>query len=230
MDAAGRKAESNLAEGEVVLSASGVYAARDEADLDRFLAFLGSRIVFLIDWNKARKALADLRPKGGPSSSWPARQARRRPSRLSRARRRRSVFDAVRRAAAGRIAYGVPLDKALGETECSALLWQCAARASEGLDSGRSTRFIRDEIQADLSQRLDTAESELLAVVLRHLGLTRMLAGMIETAFGPLAWRASPSAKPSPYAPSRSKRKGDRLTVAAREISRACAMRTSCCR
>ena len=57
--------------------------------------------------------------------------------------------------------------------------------ACEGLKDGRSTRLIRDEIQADLSQRLDTAERELLAVVLRHLGLTRMLAGMIETMFLP---------------------------------------------
>ena len=57
--------------------------------------------------------------------------------------------------------------------------------ASEGLRDGRSTRFIRDEIQADLSQRLDSAESELLVVVLRHLGLTRTLAGAIETLFEP---------------------------------------------
>ncbi len=46
-----------------------------------------------------------------------------------------------------------------------------------GLKAGRSTRLIRDEIRAGLSQRLDTAEGEALAVVLRHLGLTRMLAG-----------------------------------------------------
>ena len=36
------------------------YEARDPADLEAFLAFLGSRLVFLIDWNKARKRLRSL--------------------------------------------------------------------------------------------------------------------------------------------------------------------------
>ena len=36
------------------------YEARDQADLETFLAFLGSRLVFLIDWNKARKRLRGL--------------------------------------------------------------------------------------------------------------------------------------------------------------------------
>ena len=43
--------DRDLAEGEAFYLLNGVYHGRDEADLDRFLAFLGSRIVFLIDWN-----------------------------------------------------------------------------------------------------------------------------------------------------------------------------------
>ena len=88
------------------------------------------------------------------------------------------------RAGDGRIGYGVPLDAALGESQCAAFLRDALHIASEGLKAGRSTRFIRDEIRAGLSQRLETAEGEALAVVLRHLGLTEMLAGMIGAAFG----------------------------------------------
>ena len=36
---------------------TGRYVAADGGAVERFLEFLGSRIVFLIDWNKARKAL-----------------------------------------------------------------------------------------------------------------------------------------------------------------------------
>jgi hypothetical protein len=36
---------------------TGRYASDDDGAVEHFLEFLGSRIVFLIDWNKARKAL-----------------------------------------------------------------------------------------------------------------------------------------------------------------------------
>jgi len=211
--------DHDLAEGEAFYLLSGVYQGRDEADLDRFLTFLGSRIVFLIDWNKARKALQSFVSKDKAIEL------------LVGAARREDghraflelggadlVFDAVRRGAGGRIAYGVPLGQALGESECAGFLRNVLHLASEGLKDGRSTRFIRDEIQADLSERLDTAESELLATVLRHLGLTRMLAGMIETGFGSggladIAERESLARRAKQL-----EEKGDRLTVMGREI------------
>ncbi len=128
------------------------------------------------------------------------------------------VFEAVRRAAAGRIAYGVRLDQALGETECLGFIRNVLRAASQGLRDGRSARLIRDEIQADLSQRLNTAESELLAVVLRHLGLTRMLAGMIEAAFQPHGLASMAERQALTLRAKQIEQKGDRLTVAAREI------------
>ena len=211
--------DRDLAKGEVFYLLNGVYQARDEADLDRFLGFLGSRVVFLIDWNKARKALQSFVSKSGAIELL-----------LGAAQREDGhraflelggadlVFDAVRRAAAGRIAYGVPLERALGESECAVFLRNVLHLASEGLKDGRSTRFIRDEIQADLSARLDTAESELLATVLRHLGLTRMLAGMIETAFEPGGLADVAERKSLALRAKQIEGKGDRLTVAAREI------------
>ena len=211
--------DHDLAEGEAFYLLNGVYQGRDEADLDRFLTFLGSRIVFLIDWNKARKALQSFVSKDGAIELLIGAAQREDGHRafleLGGAD---LVFDAVRRAAGGRIAYGVPLGQALGESECAAFLRNVLHIASEGLKNGRSTRFIRDEIQADLSERLDTAESELLATVLRHLGLTRMLAGMIETAFGPggladIGERGSLARRAKQL-----EEKGDRLTVVARGI------------
>jgi uncharacterized protein Yka (UPF0111/DUF47 family) len=209
----------DLAKGEVFYLLNGVYRGRDEADLDRFLAFLGSRIVFLIDWNKARKALQSFVSKAGAIDLLVGAAKREDGHRafleLGGAD---LVFDAVRRVAAGRIAYGVPLEKALGESECASFLRNVLHIASDGLKDGRSTRYIRDEIQADLSQRLDTAESELLATVLRHLGLTRTLAGMIETAFGPGGLAGPAERKSLVRRAKQIEGKGDQLTVAAREI------------
>ena len=215
----GEKRQRNLAEGEVFFLLTGAYEAQDEADLGRFLEFLGSRIVFLIDWNKARKALQVFVKKNVAIAL------------LTGAARRDEghraflelggaelIYEAIRNAAPGRIAYGVPLDQAVGEGECEAFLRNVLHAACEGLKDGRSTRLIRDEIQADLSQRLDTAERELLAVVLRHLGLTRMLAGMIETMFLPGGLASAEDRKHLSLRAKAIEAKADRLTVAARKI------------
>ena len=42
----------------------GRFEAADSRTLERYLTFLGSRIVFLIDWNRARKRLREFLPKG----------------------------------------------------------------------------------------------------------------------------------------------------------------------
>ena len=129
---------------------TGVYATRDEADLDRFLAFFGSRIVFLIDWNKAPKALQTFVSKGKAiellADAAKGDEGHRAFLELGGAD---LVFDVVRRATAGRIAYGVRLDLALGEGECLAFLRNVLHVACEGLKDGRSARLIRDEIQAE---------------------------------------------------------------------------------
>ncbi len=216
----GEKRQRNLAEGEVFYLLTGVFHAHDTRELDRFLELLGSRIVFLIDWNKARKALQLFTSKGAALDI------------LTDAARRDEghraflelggaelVYEAIRNAASGRIAYGVPLDQALGGDECRGFLRQVLHVACAGLKDGRSTRLIRDEIQADLSQRLDTAERETLAVALRHLGLTRMLAGMIETAFLPDRLASVDERRALAARAKALEAKADRLTVEARGMS-----------
>ncbi len=214
----GEKRQRNLAEGEVFFLLTGAYKARNESDLDRFLDFLGSRIVFLIDWNKARKALQVFTSKNIAIALLTGAAQRNEGHRafleLGGAE---LIYEAIRNAAPGRIAYGVPLDQALGDAECEAFLRNVLHVACEGLEDGRSTRLIRDEIQADLSQRLDTAERELLGVVLRHLGLTRMLAGMIETAFLPDGLASVEDRRKLSLRAKAIEAKADLLTVAARK-------------
>lgn len=210
------QAANALGEEDVFYLVVGRLAAPDAAALDRFLAHLGSRIVFLIDWNKGRKALQTFVGKTVAVDilTWAARMdaGHRAFLELGGAD---LVFEAVRHVAAGRIPYGVRLDETLGPVESADFLRRVLRLAAEGLAAGRSIRLIRDEVQADLAQLFDTAERAVIVVLVRHLGITRMLAAAIAEALaddgGPGRQRLAANAK-------RLEEKADRLTLQAREI------------
>ena len=129
------------------------------------------------------------------------------------------MLDAIRRVAAARAPYGVRLDAVLGEAEARDFLADVLRIASEGLSAGRSARLLRDEIQAGLAQRLQSAEGVFLAICLRHIGLSRMLAGEIRDAqFGGRLTSTADRAALTERA-TRLEKKGDRLTLEAREVA-----------
>lgn len=199
---------------------TGRYVSDDENALDRFLEFLGSRIVFLIDWNKARKALQTFVGKNVAIDLliWAAQQdfGHRAFLELGGVD---LIFEAVHRAAAGRISYGVRLDEALGVAECTEFLQNVLRDASQGLAAGRTARLICDEIQADLSRRFETAESSVLTVLVRHLGLSRMLAGAIADVVSAPGWTTPAERRTLALRAKQLEEKADRLTVSAREIA-----------
>ncbi|MGA3303274.1 MAG: hypothetical protein ABSC72_08305 [Methylovirgula sp.] len=196
---------------------NGTYDAPETAALMRFLDFLGSRIVFLIDWNKARKALQTFIGKDAAIAclTWAAAHDYGHRAFLELGGPN-LLFEAIRRTASGRIPYGARLDETLGESDCAKFLRLVLRETSEGLQAGRSTRLIRDQIQADLGQRFETAQASVLAILLLHLGITRMLSTEIAEALREneaTADRAS-LAQDS----KRMEEKADRLTLEAREI------------
>lgn len=194
--------------------------ARDAAGLDAFLERLGSRLVFLIDWNKARKALQGFVGKGAAVDLLAGAAAgdlgHRAFLELGGAE---LVLEAVRKVAAARAPYGVRLDEILGPAAARDFLADVLRIASEGLGAGRSARLVRDEIQAGLAERLQSAEAGVLAVALRHLGLSRMLAGEIRDALA--GGRLAPAQDRDALArrATRLEKKGDRLTIEAREAA-----------
>lgn len=209
-----------IGEEEVFYLLTGRYRSPDEEAADRFLAFLASRIVFLIDWNKARKALQTF---VGRNSSidllqWAA----------ERDYGHRAflvlggidlILEAIHRVAAGRISYGVRLDEALGASECMEFLQHVLRDASKGLAAGRTARLIRDEIQADLSRRFATTESSVLTVLVRHLGLSRVLAGAIADTLSVSGLTTQAKRRTLAARGKQIESKADGLTVAAREIA-----------
>ncbi len=197
----------------------GHHTAGDEEALLRFLEFLGSRIVFLIDWNKARKALQIFVGKQSAIDilNWSSSHdcGHRAFLELGGAD---LVFEAIRRTGVGRIPYGARLDAVLGLEECTTFLRHVLRQTSEGLRAGRSIRLIRDEIQAELAELFDTAESALLALFVRHLGIARTLATAIAESF---AGDGSTTEALRTHLAQRAKQmeeKADRLTVQAREM------------
>jgi uncharacterized protein Yka (UPF0111/DUF47 family) len=196
---------------------TGRFESQDEDVLCGFLELLGSRIVFLIDWNKARKALLGFVSKTAAVELllWAANHDYGHRAFLELGGSE-LIFDAIRRVAAGRVAYGDRLDRALGEEACREFLELVLRDTAQGLTAGRSARLIRDEIQANLARLFETAESTLLTILVRHLGLTRMLASLIAQTFATPNFPASMQHALAVRA-KQIEAKGDRLTMMARE-------------
>ncbi len=208
-----------IGEEDVFYLVTGRYAAPDDAALYSFLEFLGSRIVFLIDWNKARKALQTFvgREAAVDILNWAAAHDYGHRAFIALGGVD-LIFEAIRRAASGRIPYGARLDDTLGAAESANFLRDVLRQTSEGLQAGRSTRLIRDEIQADLAQLFDTAQTAVLTVLMRHLGITRMLAADLAEALGEDRMVADADRSQLARNAKRMEEKADRLTIEAREI------------
>ncbi|HUA76024.1 MAG TPA: hypothetical protein VMA86_00035 [Acetobacteraceae bacterium] len=215
----GEKATGDLG-GESFYLLTGRYAASDEAGLERFLEFLGSRLVFVIDWNKARKALQTFVGKAAAFDllAWAAEHDFGHRAFLELGGTD-LIFETIQSAAAGRIPYGVRLDTALGPIECVHFLQQALRDTSQGLAAGRTARLIRDEIQADLGRRFETAASSVLTILVRHLGLSRMLAGTIADILATPGLTTASERRAFAMRAKAIEEKADRLTVEARELA-----------
>lgn len=209
-----------IGEEDVFYLLTGRYRSNDEEATDRFLAFLASRIVFLIDWNKARKALQTFVGRNSAIDllRWAADHDHGHRAFLVLGGVD-LIFDAIHRVAAGRISYGVRLDEALGPAECEEFLQHVLRDASNGLAAGRTARLIRDEIQADLSHRFETTESSVLTVLVRHLGLSRVLAAAIADTLSVPGLTTQAKRVALAARGKQIESKADGLTVAAREIA-----------
>ena len=198
---------------------TGHYEARTPSVLEDFLEALGSRLVFMIDWNKARKALRNFVPDEEAKKvlRWAAAQdyGHRGFLELGGAE---AIFDAVRRVAGARVPYGTRLDAALGIEKTGDFLRQALRVASEGLASDRSIRLLKDEIQALLASEFETVERTLLAVLIRHLGISRMLAGLVEDAISADRLASAQYRQNVAKQARRLEHKADKLTVEAREM------------
>ena len=209
-------------EGGVYHLSIGSYQARDKGDLKAYLAYLGSRLVYLIDWNRARKRLQLLVPKGDALAllSWCAEKDVGHLAFL-KAGGERMVFDALQFVAGGTMSFGVTLAELLGREAALAYLRFILRACTRGLLDKRPLALIRDEARVELSGYYHSAQQDLLDLASNHAALTGEIAASIRDGL-----LNTPRAEISSHferVGQRAKeweRKADELVIRARELAR----------
>ncbi|MDU3045329.1 hypothetical protein, partial [Bradyrhizobium sp.] len=217
-----RRTGAGLADENAFVLVTGQFHGADLQARDEFLAALGAALVFLIDWNKARKLLRTWVSKDDALKilDWAAR------NRIGH----RAFLElggsellggAVRNAAPNRIGFGERLDRALGRTTAIEFLKAALRDATEGLLAGRSVRVVRDQIEADLVRHLDRADGALLGIVLRQLGLAHDIAAALSRDLGAFQSGLTGGRELLAARAARIEQKADRIAIEARqEIAR----------
>jgi uncharacterized protein Yka (UPF0111/DUF47 family) len=147
------------------------------------LEFLGSRLVFLIDWNRARKQLRTLVGKNAAVRllEWAAAQGVGHMGFL-RLGGAHAVFDALDFAARGRGHFGQTLEDVLGGERAERFLQFVMRSATTELLAGRSESLVHDELRAELLRQLRGSSQSVLDLVCEHAGLVVEIASAVRDA------------------------------------------------
>jgi len=186
-DTTTRHSERLVEEANYYLCVGQFEAANAEA-LRRYLTFLGSRIVFLIDWNRARKCLREFLRKEdvAPLLKWAADQNLGHRGFLALGGEH-LLYEAIEFAQQTPLRYGERLYEAIGPDVAVEFLRFVLRATAEGLLQSRSERFIRDEIKAELAGCFHSAMENLLGIAAGHAALVFELATAVHdglTAYG----------------------------------------------
>jgi uncharacterized protein Yka (UPF0111/DUF47 family) len=161
--------------GEIV-AMTGRARLADRAGIEGFLTFLGSRLVFLIDWNRARKQLTRVLRKRDAVAvlKWAADND------VGHLAFLQSgglglISTAADRVAPAALRYGARLDELLGLEAALSFLQFVLRLTSSGLQQQRSPRLIQDEIEAELLLHLRTAEVRAIDAAADHAWLLSSL-------------------------------------------------------
>jgi hypothetical protein len=173
-----------LTAGSTYVMTEGEYAAETPEHLTDFLTFLGSRLVFLIDWNRARKRLARLvgNSEAVGLLKWAADNNFGHRAFLQ-AGDIGLIETAFERAMPLQTRLGARLDRLLGRQAARLFLMSVLRTASAGLTAGHSTRLIEDKIEAELLRYLETPERHVLAGVAEHATMIAALAERVRLEF-----------------------------------------------
>lgn len=189
----------------------------DDAAVEAALEGIGSRIVFLIDWNRARKRLQAFVEKEDAIAVL-AEVAR-----LDVGHRawlqvggERLIFAAMQAAGEGAFRIGDRLDEVIGAADAHAFLVAVMRLASDALRRGQPAALVADETRMLLAQhvRHRSSEFDLLA---EHASYCQALAQAVSDG---LAHGAERSGKAAGELAARSKgweRKADHLVMQARD-------------
>jgi uncharacterized protein Yka (UPF0111/DUF47 family) len=148
---------------------TGSYESPDRESLEAYLSYLGSRLVFLIDWNRARKRLGSLVKKKEAIEllQWAAEEGLGHMAFLLMGAER-LVYDAIGLTDRVPVRYGEPLREVLGVEATLDVLRFAIRTASEGMLSGKSQLLIRDELRVELMKHVQATDRQLLDSAAEH--------------------------------------------------------------
>ena len=161
-----------LRAGEAFETSTGRLEAQTQDELLGFLRFLGSRIVFLIDWNRARKRLRQFTGKKDAIAllSWATREEVGHRAFLELGGEE-LIYQAVRHSAGLSVQYGERLETLLGTDVLLAYLKYVLRTTSRGLVERKSPALIRDEIRAELLRQFHSVQQIVLELAARQSDL-----------------------------------------------------------
>ncbi|MDK2830273.1 MAG: hypothetical protein PWQ75_25 [Methanolobus sp.] len=150
----------------------GKYTASDMEDLEAFLEHLGSRIVFLIDWNKARKQLRNF------MRNRDCIQVLKRAAENEKGHRgfivlggKQLIFEALEIASKIPMRYGEPLHQVIGREKTMEFFEWVLEKSTTGLLEKQTHLFIQDEIKAELLRYFHSAHQDLMELCSEHASL-----------------------------------------------------------
>jgi pyruvate,orthophosphate dikinase len=161
----------------------GTFVASDRSELERYLGHLGSRLVFLIDWNRARKRLGRVvRNRAAVELlRWGAEHdvGHRAFLVLGGDHLIYDAFDAVARSS---VRAGASLEDTLGLDLATPFMKDVLRLCSEGVAAGRPSSLIRDEVTTELLAVLRRARRDDLQPLAEHAELIIELSRSLQDA------------------------------------------------
>lgn len=193
------------------------FECADFAALDAALEGLGARIVFLIDWNRARKRLNRLVAKS-LSVDILTRAARSETGHMGwlLAGAEQIVFDAMEALSPDHFHIGDQLDTVLGAEEARDFLVETLALCAQAMLAGQTTSLIADQVRLLLSRHVSRHRDE-FALLAEHAAYCHALAEGIRDA---LAYGHEADLAAAQKLGDRAKaweRKADRLVISLRD-------------
>jgi uncharacterized protein Yka (UPF0111/DUF47 family) len=161
--------------------ALGSFSAADMTQLHEYLTWLGSRFVFLIDWNRARKRLQHFVPKAVAVDilKWAADHDHGHMAFL-KAGAEQLVYEALQFASKGNYPLGKQMPEILGMDEATEFLKAVLKICSEGLLREEPLTFIQDAIRAEMVNCLKSGEQGLFDLISEHAAFVVEIAQSIQ--------------------------------------------------
>jgi len=151
---------------------TGVFEASDDSQLRSYLRYAGSRLVFVLDWNRARKRLRRFLSENESVAilRWAADSNLGHIAFLSLGGER-LIYDAVELAASVTARYGEPLTEVLGREATIEITKFALQAAAEGLLAGQSQLLIRDRLRVEVLRHVQASQQGLIDAAAEHASL-----------------------------------------------------------